>query len=109
VIDLDAPPAHPPDAYLRLHLLSHRLVPPRGLNLDGVFGVLHNVAWTNHGPCTVAGFEATRARLRAAHGMVTVYSVDKFPRMVDYVVPSGVRIADADRVRLGAHLAEAPR
>jgi len=109
VIDLDAPPAHPPDAYLRLHLLSHRLVPPRGLNLDGVFGVLHNVAWTNHGPCPVEGFEQIRLRLRAsgAHGgRVEVFGVDKFPRMTDYVVPSGVRIADADRVRLGAHLAE---
>jgi len=94
------------DIYLRLHLLSHRLVAPHTVNLDGMFGLLANVVWTNHGACAVAGFEATRARLRAAHGVVTVYSVDKFPRMVDYVVPSGVRIGDADRVRLGAHLAE---
>nr|WP_197505983.1 2,3,4,5-tetrahydropyridine-2,6-dicarboxylate N-succinyltransferase [Mycobacterium sp. 852014-52144_SCH5372336] len=93
------------DAYLRLHLLSHRLVAPRGLNADGLFGVLTNVVWTNHGPCAVAGFETVRARLRK-RGPVAVYGVDKFPRMVDYVLPTGVRIADADRVRLGAHLAE---
>ena len=106
VVDLDAPPADTADAYLRLHLLSHRLVPPHGQNLDGVFGVLPNVVWTDRGPCAVDGFEATRARLRATHGVpVTVLSVDKFPRMVDYVVPTGVRVADADRVRLGAHLA----
>ncbi|WP_156675149.1 2,3,4,5-tetrahydropyridine-2,6-dicarboxylate N-succinyltransferase [Mycobacterium sp. E2989] len=92
------------DAYLRLHLLSHRLVAPHGLNADGLFGVLTNVVWTNHGPCAIEGFEAVRARLRR-HGPVTVYGIDKFPRMVDYVVPTGVRIADADRVRLGAHLA----
>ena len=92
------------DAYLRLHLLSHRLVAPHGLNADGFFGLLTNVVWTNYGPCAVEGFEAVRARLRR-RGPVTVYGVDKFPRMVDYVVPSGVRVADADRVRLGAHLA----
>jgi 2,3,4,5-tetrahydropyridine-2-carboxylate N-succinyltransferase len=92
------------DAYLRLHLLSHRLVTPHGLNADGLFGVLTNVVWTNYGPCAIDGFEIVRARLRR-RGQVTVYGVDKFPRMVDYVVPSGVRIADADRVRLGAHLA----
>src|SRR5690606_18166218 len=92
------------DVYLRLHLLSHRLVRPHGQNLDGVFGLLSNVVWTNHGPCPVEGFEATRLRLRS-RGPVTVHSIDKFPRMVDYVVPSGVRIGDADRVRLGAHLA----
>jgi 2,3,4,5-tetrahydropyridine-2-carboxylate N-succinyltransferase len=103
-IDLDAPPADVTDAYLRLHLLSHRLVQPHGLDLTGIFGILTNVAWTNYGPAAVDGFEATRARLRAS-GPVTVYGIDKFPRMVDYVVPSGVRIADADRVRLGAHLA----
>ena len=105
IASLDEPPADAHDAYLRLHLLSHRLVAPNGCNLDGVFGLLANVVWTNHGPCQVDGFEATRARLRSSRGPVTVYGVDKFPRMVDYVVPSGVRIADADRVRLGAHLA----
>ena len=103
-IDLDAPPATVPDAYLRLHLLSHRLVEPHALNLDGIFGVLPNVVWTSVGPCAVEGFELTRAALRA-HGPVQVFGVDKFPRMTDYVVPAGVRIADADRVRLGAHLA----
>jgi 2,3,4,5-tetrahydropyridine-2,6-dicarboxylate N-succinyltransferase len=103
-IDLDAAPADTADAYLRLHLLSHRLVAPNSINLDGIFGTLANVAWTNHGPCLVEGFELTRARLQA-RGPVTVFGVDKFPRMVDYVIPSGVRIADADRVRLGAHLA----
>src|ERR1700728_358066 len=101
-LDDKAADAH--DAYLRLHLLSHRLVAPHGLNADGMFGVLTNVVWTNYGPCAVDGFEIVRARLRR-RGPVTVYGVDKFPRMVDYVVPTGVRIADADRVRLGAHLA----
>ncbi|WP_329071642.1 2,3,4,5-tetrahydropyridine-2,6-dicarboxylate N-succinyltransferase [Amycolatopsis sp. NBC_01480] len=99
----DAPTdAH--DVYLRLHLLSHRLVQPRGQSLDGIFGLLANVVWTNHGPCPVEAFEQTRLRLRS-RGAVTVYGVDKFPRMVDYVLPTGVRIADADRARLGAHLA----
>jgi len=104
-IDTTKAPANAADAYLRLHLLSRRLVKPHGLALDGIFGILSNVVWTSVGPCAVEGFEFTRARLKAAHGHVTVYSVDKFPRMVDYVIPSGVRIADADRVRLGAHLA----
>ncbi|HNQ07074.1 MAG TPA: 2,3,4,5-tetrahydropyridine-2,6-dicarboxylate N-succinyltransferase [Tetrasphaera sp.] len=103
-IDLDTAPAGALDAYLRLHLLSHRLVAPNTINLDGIFGALPNVVWTNHGPCAVDGFETTRARLMA-RGPVQVFGVDKFPRMVDYVVPTGVRIADADRVRLGAHLA----
>ena len=103
-IDLAAPPETTVDAYLRLHLLSHRLVAPRGLNLEGVFAVLPNVVWTNFGPCAVEGFERVRAALRR-HGAVQVFGVDKFPRMVDYVLPAGVRIADADRVRLGAHLA----
>ncbi|MGI5189967.1 2,3,4,5-tetrahydropyridine-2,6-dicarboxylate N-succinyltransferase [Promicromonospora sp. CA-289599] len=103
-IDLADPPKDTSDAYLRLHLLSARVVRPHGLNLDGIFGVLTNVVWTSAGPCAVEGFEETRVRLRA-RGHVTVFGVDKFPRMVDYLVPSGVRIADADRVRLGAHLA----
>jgi 2,3,4,5-tetrahydropyridine-2-carboxylate N-succinyltransferase len=101
---LSEPPRDAHDAYLRLHLLSHRLIKPHDANLDGLFGVLSNVVWTNHGPCPVEGFEATRLRLRS-RGPVTVLGIDKFPRMVDYVVPSGVRIGDADRVRLGAHLA----
>jgi 2,3,4,5-tetrahydropyridine-2-carboxylate N-succinyltransferase len=103
-IDLDSAPATVPDAYLRLHVLSHRLARPRTVNLDGMFGVLPNVVWTNHGPCAVEGFENTRLALRSA-GIVNVFGVDKLPRMTDYVVPTGVRIADADRVRLGAHLA----
>lgn len=102
-IDLDAAPAGASDAYLRLHLLSHCLVRPNTINLDGIFGALPNVVWTNHGPCAVDDFEQTRLRLRAV-GPVQVFGVDKFPRMTDYVVPPGVRIADADRVRLGAHL-----
>jgi 2,3,4,5-tetrahydropyridine-2-carboxylate N-succinyltransferase len=105
VIDLDEAPADASDVYLRLHLLSHRLVAPHGLNLDGVFGKLSNVVWTSRGPCAVDGFEEVRATLRA-DGPVEVLGIDKFPRMTDYVVPTGVRIADADRVRLGAHLAE---
>jgi 2,3,4,5-tetrahydropyridine-2,6-dicarboxylate N-succinyltransferase len=104
IASLDDKPADAFDAYLRLHLLSHRLIAPHGANMDGVFGVLANVVWTNHGPCAVDGFERTRARLRR-RGPVTVYGVDKFPRMVDYVLPTGIRVADADRVRLGAHLA----
>ena len=103
-VRLDDPPADVPDAYLRLHLLSHRLVRPHGLNLDGIFAVLPNVVWTTRGPCAVDGFELVRARLLES-GPVTVLGIDKFPRMTDYVVPSGVRIGDADRVRLGAHLA----
>ena len=103
-VDLDAPPADAPDGWLRLHLLSHRLCAPNSINLDGLFGVLTNVVWTSQGPCAVDGFELTRARL-LARGPVQVFGIDKFPRMTDYVVPAGVRIADADRVRLGAHLA----
>jgi 2,3,4,5-tetrahydropyridine-2,6-dicarboxylate N-succinyltransferase len=104
-IDLDVPPASVPDAYLRLHLLSHRVVKPREVNLDGIFGVLPNVVWTSAGPCAVEDFEKVRGACRFAGQHLTIFGVDKFPRMVDYVVPSGVRIADADRVRLGAHLA----
>jgi 2,3,4,5-tetrahydropyridine-2-carboxylate N-succinyltransferase len=102
VEDLDAPPADVPDAYLRLHLLSHRLVRPHEVNLDGIFGVLPNVAWTSRGAMAVERVAQARAEGRR----VEVRSVDKFPRMTDYVVPPGVRIADADRVRLGAHLAD---
>jgi 2,3,4,5-tetrahydropyridine-2-carboxylate N-succinyltransferase len=105
VADLSAAPASTEDAWLRLHLLSHRLVVPHRISMEGVFGQLTNVVWTSAGPCAVDGFEQTRARLRADGRHVAVYGVDKFPRMTDYVVPSGVRIADADRVRLGAHLA----
>ena len=106
IADLAAAPVDAHDAYLRLHLLSHRLVAPHGLSVDGIFGLLANVVWTNLGPCPVDDFEQTRMRLMLAGHHVTVFGIDKFPRMVDYVVPRGVRIAAADRVRLGAHLAE---
>lgn len=104
-IDLSVAPKDVPDAYLRLHLLSHRLVKPHGLSLDGIFGILNNVVWTSHGPCAIDTFAKVREALRAEYGYVAVYGVDKFPRMVDYVIPEGVRIADGDRVRLGAYLA----
>jgi 2,3,4,5-tetrahydropyridine-2,6-dicarboxylate N-succinyltransferase len=103
--NLDKPPVDSADVYLRLHLLSQRVVRPNGLNLDGVFGLLTTVVWTSIGPCAVEDFEETRLRARLAGHQVQVFGVDKFPRMTDYVVPAGVRIADADRVRLGAHLA----
>ena len=104
--DLDLPPADSADAYLRLHLLSHRLVRPNAMNLDGIFGVLPNVGWTSLGPVAVSEIGAARQRALARGVQLDVRSVDKFPAMLDYVVPSGVRVADAARVRLGAHLAE---
>jgi 2,3,4,5-tetrahydropyridine-2-carboxylate N-succinyltransferase len=100
------PPVDAHDVYLRLHLLSHRLIAPHGANLDGQFGLLTNVVWTSAGPCAVDGFEQVRLAHRAAGTPLQVFGLDKFPRMSDYVIPTGVRIADADRVRLGAHLAE---
>jgi 2,3,4,5-tetrahydropyridine-2-carboxylate N-succinyltransferase len=106
IADLDAPPADAADAYLRLHLLSHRLVRPHAVSLDGIFGVLPNVAWTSLGPVDIPRVAETRLRSRARGHHLAVYGVDKFPRMTDYVIPAGVRIADADRVRLGAHLAD---
>jgi len=105
ISSLAAPPADPADVWLRLHLLSHRLIKPHEANLDGIFGLLTNVAWTSLGPVAPEDVEATRLRARMTGVRLAVYGVDKFPRMTDYVVPSGVRIADADRVRLGAHLA----
>jgi 2,3,4,5-tetrahydropyridine-2,6-dicarboxylate N-succinyltransferase len=102
---LAEPIADASDAYLRLHLLSHRLVIPNSINLDGIFGRLANVAWTSAGPCPADRVDELRLIERAAGRHLAVYGVDKFPRMTDYVVPSGVRIADADRVRLGAHVA----
>jgi 2,3,4,5-tetrahydropyridine-2,6-dicarboxylate N-succinyltransferase len=105
VENLASPPADAADVWLRLHLLSHRLVHPHVANLDGVFSLLSNVVWTTLGPCAVEGFEHTRLRARELGREIQVYGVDKFPRMLDYVVPTGVRVADADRVRLGAHLA----
>ena len=106
IADLQAPPADVADAYLRLHLLSHRLVQPRTINLDGIFGLLPNVAWTTRGPVAIEDLPSARLRARTHGEHLVVLGVDRFPRMIDYVVPSGVRIADADRVRLGAHLAE---
>ena len=106
VIDCDEPPATIPDAYLRLHLLSHCLVRPNDINLEGIYTVLPNVAWTEHGPVSLATIEDTRIRFRTAGIHLTILTIDKFPRMVDYVVPQGVRIGDANRIRLGAHLAE---
>ena len=103
---LAEPPADAHDAYLRLHLLSNRLVRPHELDLTGLFGVLPNVAWTSHGPVDPAELPAVRMRFRAAGEPFAVTSIDKFPRMTDYVAPAGVRIGDADRVRLGAHLAD---
>ena len=105
VIDTDAVPADAVDVYLRLHLLSHRLTQPRTANLDGAFGLLTNVAWTNLGPVLPDRVEQLRWRERESGRILTVHGLDKFPRMTAYVIPSGVRIADADRVRLGAHLA----
>ena len=101
---ISTPVASAADAYLRLHALSHRVVAPNDVNLDGIFGHIANVVWTSFGACSPEDFEATRAKL-LARGPVAVYGLDKFPRMTDFVIPSGVRIADADRVRLGAHLA----
>ncbi|MGQ0433325.1 MAG: 2,3,4,5-tetrahydropyridine-2,6-dicarboxylate N-succinyltransferase [Microthrixaceae bacterium] len=106
IADLAAAPVDTHDAYLRLHLLSHRAVLPNTINLDGIFGHLQNVAWTQLGPVAPDELDAARLRARGAGTPLLVHSLDKFPRMVDYVVPSGVRIADADRVRLGAHLAD---
>ncbi|MFM1789024.1 MAG: hypothetical protein RLZZ12_373 [Actinomycetota bacterium] len=104
-IDLTAAPKDVPDAYLRLHLLSHRIIKPHGASLEGIFGLLNNVIWTSLGPCLHEDFENIREQLQRKYGSLTIFAIDKFPRMVDYVIPEGVRIADADRVRLGAHLA----
>lgn len=106
IASLDEKPLDAHDVYLRLHLLSHRLVKPHGVNLEGQFGFLPNVAWTSLGPVAVDDVEKTRLNARAEGLHLAVTSIDKFPRMTDYVTPKGVRIADADRVRLGAHLAE---
>ncbi len=105
IADLDDAPTDAIDTYLRLHLLSHRATAPGQINMNGVFGTLTNVVWTNIGPFEVDGFEATRIAMRAEGHHVEVRLVDKFPPMLDYVVPAGVRIADGNRVRLGAHLA----
>ena len=106
VDNLFQPPVDTIDAYLRLHLLSHRKMMPNSMNLNGIFGMLNTVVWTNLGPFEPENFEMTRMALRAQGHNVEVNLVDKFPRMLDYVVPSGVRIADANRVRMGAYLSE---
>lgn len=98
------PPTSPEDAYLRLHLLSHRVFKPNEINLEGIFSVLNNVVWTDHGPCTVAAYPTVKTRVERHGSTLGVHGVDKFPRMTDFVVPSGVRIANSDRVRLGAYL-----
>jgi 2,3,4,5-tetrahydropyridine-2-carboxylate N-succinyltransferase len=103
-IDADSAPTSSADAYLRLHLFSHRLVKPRTINLDGIFGHLQNVAWTSRGPVAVDAIESVTWNFARQGQQLTVHGVDKFPRMTDYVIPSGVRIADASRVRLGAYL-----
>ena len=103
-IDLSVAPKDVADVYLRLHLLSHRLVKPHGVNLDNIFTILPNVVWTSVGACEINTFDQVRLALQNEYGNLTVYSVDKFPRMIDYVIPEGVRIADGDRVRLGAYL-----
>jgi 2,3,4,5-tetrahydropyridine-2-carboxylate N-succinyltransferase len=103
-IDLTKPAVDVADVYLRLQLLSHRIVKPHGLNLDGIFGILPNLVWTSVGPCEVNTFNQIQPLLRAKYASLVVYGVDKFPRMIDYVIPEGVRIADGDRVRLGAYL-----
>jgi 2,3,4,5-tetrahydropyridine-2-carboxylate N-succinyltransferase len=104
-IDLDKAPADAIDVYLRLHLLSHRIIKPHGASLEGIFGLLNNVVWTSQGPVAVKDFQQVKETYQAQGITFTVFSVDKFPRMIDYVIPEGVRIADGDRVRLGAHLA----
>jgi 2,3,4,5-tetrahydropyridine-2-carboxylate N-succinyltransferase len=104
IADLSAPPTDPADAYLRLHLLSHRIYKPHEISVEGIFGVLNNVVWTTEGPCDVDDFTEVKMRLIHSGRSPAVTSVDKFPRMIDYVVPEGVRIADGDRVRLGAYL-----
>ncbi|MSO26179.1 MAG: 2,3,4,5-tetrahydropyridine-2,6-dicarboxylate N-succinyltransferase [Candidatus Nanopelagicaceae bacterium] len=104
IINLNDKPKDAADVYLRLHLLSHRLVKPHGVNLNGIFSLLANVVWTSAGACEVEGFEKVRPQLLNKFQNLTIYGVDKFPRMVDYVIPAGVRIADGDRVRLGAYL-----
>lgn len=103
--DYSSPPASTEEAYLRLHLLSECTVKPNELNLDGIFALLANVAWTSAGPVLPGMVTELRRRIAGEDHHLTVFGIDKFPRMVDYVIPPGVRIADADRVRLGAHLA----
>jgi len=106
VIESDESATSTPEVYLKLHLLSHRLVKPHGISLDGIFGLLPNIAWTNIGPIDLNELPAKQLESRLSGNFLEVKSVDKFPQMTDYVVPSGVRIADASRVRLGAYIGE---
>lgn len=106
LIDSDSKPASTADVYLRLHLLSHRLVKPHGVNLEGMFGMLPNVAWTNEGAIDLAELTERQLAARMAGRALRVHSVDKFPPMTDYVVPKGVRLADTSRIRLGAYVGE---
>lgn len=106
VLEIDRPPGNVPEAYLKLHLLSHRLVSPHGTNLEGLFGVLPNVAWTSEGAIDVAELPQRQLAARLRGEVLEVSCVDKFPKMTNYVVPSGVRIAHTARVRLGAYLGE---
>ncbi|MGH8352980.1 MAG: 2,3,4,5-tetrahydropyridine-2,6-dicarboxylate N-succinyltransferase [Pseudomonas sp.] len=102
----DAAPTSTPEAYLKLHLLSHRLVKPHGLNLSGIFPLLPNVAWTSQGAVDLGELAELQLEARLKGELLEVFSVDKFPKMTDYVVPSGVRLADSARVRLGAYIGE---
>lgn len=106
IIEEDNKASSTPEVYLKLHLLSHRLVKPHGINLDGIFGLLPNVAWTNKGPIDLNELPQKQLEARIAGKLLEVKSVDKFPQMTDYVVPAGVRIADTARVRLGAYIGE---
>ncbi|MBN4075561.1 MAG: 2,3,4,5-tetrahydropyridine-2,6-dicarboxylate N-succinyltransferase [SAR86 cluster bacterium] len=106
LLENDTKPSSVPEVYLKLHLLSHRLVKPHGLNLDGMFGLLPNVAWTNKGAIAINELPQHQLQARLQNQTLSINSVDKFPKMTDFVVPTGVRIADASRVRLGAYLGE---
>ena len=103
IASVDDVPESVEDAYLRLHLLSECAVKPNQINLDGVFGLLANVAWTSAGPVLPAEVERLRGLIAEEDHQLNVTSIDKFPRMTDYVIPEGVRIGNADRIRLGAH------
>ncbi len=105
-LESDQPPQTAPEVYLKLHLLSHRLVKPHGLDLTGMFGLLRNIAWTNEGAIDIEELPTRRLKARLAGRTLSVDCVDKFPKMTDYVVPTGIRIGDTARVRLGAYLGE---
>ncbi|WP_217526079.1 2,3,4,5-tetrahydropyridine-2,6-dicarboxylate N-succinyltransferase [Vibrio cholerae] len=106
ILASDDKPQSVAEGYLKLQLISHRLVKPHGTVLDGIFGLLHNIAWTNEGPIDLPELAERQIEARLAGRVLTVDCVDKFPKMVDYVVPAGIRIADTSRVRLGAHVGE---